>query len=117
MNKALTVTCASALFTALLTGSASNASAYAPCGTTASDRDGTSHPTATVTANIRTGSSTSCTAVGSLLRGHRANYYCYTVNFDSTYTWTYLRDVDTGKTGWVRDDLLPGGGSVVYCGF
>ncbi|MDQ1744054.1 MAG: hypothetical protein QOE23_2393 [Pseudonocardiales bacterium] len=116
MNKLLTVGCAAATFAVLLTGAASDATANAPCGTTAPDIDGSSYVSATSSAaNIRTGSSTSCTSIGSLLAGQRIDYYCYTRT--STYTWSYLRDVATGKVGWVRDDLLPGGGSLVYCGF
>lgn len=116
MNKLLTVGCAAATFAALLTGAASNATANAPCGKTASDIDHSSYVAATSSAaNIRTGSSTGCTSIGSLLAGQHIDYYCYTTT--STYTWSYLRDVDTGKVGWVRDDLLPGDGSYVYCGF
>ncbi|MFI9012065.1 SH3 domain-containing protein [Actinosynnema sp. NPDC053489] len=65
-------------------------------------------------ARIRTGSSTSCTPVGSLEPSHRLDYYCYTLGNDG-YTWTYLRDVTTGKRGWVRDDLLPNYGSSSHC--
>ena len=65
-------------------------------------------------ARIRTGSSTSCTAVGSIEPSHRLDYYCYT-NGDDGYTWTYLRDVTTGKRGWVRDHLLPNYGSGYHC--
>ena len=83
-----------------------------------SDKDGSSWPTATTdAANIRTGSSTGCTSVGYLLQGQKADYHCYTYNSTTDATWTFLRDVATGKTGWVRDDLLPGYGSTVYCGF
>lgn len=118
MNKALTVACATALFATLLTASASNASAYAPCGTTVADKDGSPWPAAvTSAANIRTGSDTACTSVGYLLQGQKADYHCYTVVYATGLSWTYLRDVATGKTGWVRDDLLPGNGSHVHCGF
>ncbi len=118
MNKALTAACTTVMFAALLTGAATSASAHAPCGTSVGDKDGSSWPTATTDgANIRTGSSTGCTSVGLLLQGQRADYHCYTVNSTSGNTWTFLRNVATGKTGWVRDDLLPGNGSYVYCGF
>lgn len=70
MNKLLTVGCATATFAALLTGAASNATANAPCGKTASDIDHSSYVAATSSAaNIRTGSSTGCTSIGSLLAG------------------------------------------------
>jgi uncharacterized protein YraI len=88
----------------------------AACGKTAPDLDGRAYVTATTSAaNIRTGSSTSCLSIGSLVAGQRIDYYCFT--HTSTYTWSYLRDIDTGKVGWVRDDLLPGDGSTFYCGF
>ena len=116
MNKALTMVSTTTLFAALLIGPTANASAYAPCGTTVADKDGSSWPTATTDGvNMRTGSDTSCTSVGLLLQGQRADYHCYTVN--RTYTWTFLRNVSTGQTGWVRDDFLPGYGSNVSCGF
>lgn len=86
----------------------------ASCGRTASDRDSrTGH--ATTAANIRSGSSTSCAALGAAQTGDTLNYYCYTVA--GNYTWTYLRDNRTGVKGWVRDDLLSGDGSLVSCGF
>lgn len=119
MNKALTAACATALFATLLTASASNASAHAPCGAKANDIDGSSYPTATFDAvNIRTGSSTGCTSVGLLLKGQKVDYYCYTIQHTGdNYSWTYLRDVPTGKIGWVRSDLLPDYGSHINCGF
>jgi hypothetical protein len=118
MNKLLTIGCAAATFAALVAGPTTNASAYAPCGTTVNDKDGSAWPKAvTSAAKIRTGSDINCTAVGSLLEGQRADYHCYSVDLSTGLSWTYLRDVATGKTGWVRDDLLPGNGSHVYCGF
>jgi len=47
------------------------------------------------------------------LPGHRADYYCYVRGEGGT--WTYLRNLTTGKRGWVQDDLLTGGGSSVLC--
>jgi hypothetical protein len=109
---------AAGTFVAVVSGLSGSASASAPCGKTASDIDHSAYPTSTASAlNIRTGSSTGCTSIGSLLQGQKADYYCYTVNSSSGYTWTYLRDVATGKVGWVRDDSLPNDGSLVYCGF
>lgn len=64
-------------------------------------------------AKIRTGPSTRCTPVGEGFRTQLADYYCYTGGEGGT--WTYLRDVSTGKKGWVRDDLLEGNGSYVHC--
>ncbi|MCS7483325.1 SH3 domain-containing protein [Umezawaea endophytica] len=65
-------------------------------------------------ARIRTGSSTSCTAVGSIEPSHRLDFYCYTLGNDG-YTWTYLRNTSTSRQGWVRDDLLPNYGSSYHC--
>lgn len=65
-------------------------------------------------ARIRTGSSTSCTSVGASEPSDRLDYYCWTLGSDRA-TWTYLRNVRTGKRGWTRDDLLPGGGSNYAC--
>ncbi|HEX8306517.1 MAG TPA: hypothetical protein VF612_16705 [Jatrophihabitans sp.] len=49
------------------------------------------------------------------MQGQKADYHCFT--YAGSYSWTYLRNNATGKLGWVRDDLLPGYGSSVYCGF
>jgi hypothetical protein len=95
---------------------ATSASAYASCGTTVSDKDGSAQGRYADGANERSGSSTSCVAKGIAYSTQTLNYYCYTVGNDG-YTWTYLRNVTTGVTGWVRDDLLSNGGSFVYCGF
>lgn len=73
-------------------------------------------------ANQRSGSSTSCTAVGALQPTDDALYFCFTVASDNT-TWTYNQNIRTGVRGWTRDDLLrpePGrsiGGSFTPCGF
>jgi len=101
---------------------ATEASAGAACGRApASDIDHSAYVTANVNTKIHTGSDIDCTAIGLLSAGDLADYYCYTVNQSSGYTWTYLRDVATGKKGWVRDDTLPlfngTRGSYAYCGF
>ncbi len=117
MNKLLTIAGAAAMFTAVLTSTASPASANAPCGKTGPDLDGRAYVTATTSgANMRSGSSTSCTILASLLAGHTIDYHCFTHANDG-YTWSYLRDATTGRYGWVRDDLLPNDGSTFYCGF
>ncbi len=88
----------------------------ASCGSSAPrDLDGSAYRTATTAANIRTGSNVNCTSIGETQSGDRLDYYCWTAN--SSFSWTYLRDVRTGKKGWVRDDLLPNAGSNVFCGF
>jgi hypothetical protein len=63
----------------------------------------------------RSGSSTSCAAVGVLEATDSAVYYCY--SSDGTHTWTYLLNKRTGVHGWVRDDLLKEDGSSKPCGF
>jgi hypothetical protein len=64
-------------------------------------------------ANQRSGSSTSCVALGVLQPTDDALYYCYTGASDGT--WTYLKNLRTGVRGWVRDDLLRDNGSYDPC--
>ncbi|MEV5439509.1 SH3 domain-containing protein [Streptomyces sp. NPDC052682] len=92
------------------------AAAHASCGTTAPDRDSSSWNRTADGANERSGSSTSCTIKGVAYNTHRLDYHCYTWGNDG-HSWTYLRNDSTGVTGWVRDDLLSDGGSLVHCGF
>ncbi|MEU4448599.1 SH3 domain-containing protein [Actinosynnema sp. NPDC050801] len=89
--------------------------AHASCGTTAPDKD--SSPwlaTARTAAKQRSGSSTSCAALGTVQTSDRLDYHCFTYGNDN-YTWTYLRNDRTDVAGWVRDDLLKDGGSGVRC--
>jgi hypothetical protein len=69
-------------------------------------------------AQQRSGSSTNCTALGTLQPTHDALYYCFTFGNDG-FTWTYNKNISlsNGATGWTRDDLLRGDGSFTYCGF
>jgi hypothetical protein len=90
---------------------------FAACGKTGPNltnkiTTNASYPNA---ANQRSGSSTSCVAVGALQPTDDALYYCYTAASDGT--WTYLKNVRTGVRGWVRDDLLRDNGSFDWCGF
>lgn len=119
MKKSIVLAMSATMLAGSMLGlTATNASAYASCGHAApADMDHSSYTTANVNVNIRTGSDINCTSVGILAAGTRADYYCYTLNPSSGHTWTYLRDVATGKKGWVRDDNLPDDGSFVYCGF
>jgi hypothetical protein len=66
-------------------------------------------------AKIRTGSSTGCTAVGQINPGEDATYFCFT--FAGNFSWTFLQDIQSGKRGWTRDDLLRDDGSFNFCGF
>jgi len=86
-------------------------------GRTPSDIDHRSYVTPLTAVQIRNGSSINCTAVGSAQASDDLDYYCWTSNSDGTHTWTFLRDVRTGVTGWVRDDNLRNNGSQVFCGF
>lgn len=91
--------------------------ANAPCGKNAPDKDaGSWGATAKTAANQRSGSSLSCGIDGVLQTSDRADYHCYTRQ-NAQYTWTFLRNVRTNVSGWVRDDLLEDGGSIEYCGF
>jgi hypothetical protein len=69
-------------------------------------------------ANQRSGSSTSCVALGVLQPTDDALYYCFTcVDAGCTESWTYNQNLRTGVRGWTRDDLLRGDGSFTSCGF
>jgi len=67
-------------------------------------------------ANQRSGSSTSCAALGVLQPTDDALYYCYTFANDG-FTWTYNKNLRTGVSGWTRDDLLDDSGSFHPCPF
>ncbi|HEX9999295.1 MAG TPA: hypothetical protein VGB74_02480 [Actinoplanes sp.] len=105
---------ATVLIAPIVTGSP--ALAHASCGTTVGDKDGSSWPTGADSARLRQGSSTGCESNGISYASNVLDYHCYTWGNDG-YSWTYVRNDTTGKQGWSRDDLLPGYGSTVYCGF
>ena len=65
------------------------------------------------TVTLRSGPSNSCIQTGQGLPDQLAQYLCYTPGDGGT--WTFLRKPSTGEQGWVRDDLLAGGGSQVPC--
>lgn len=71
----------------------------------------TNFPANTVT--LRSGPSNSCIQTGQGTHDQLAQYLCYTAGDGGM--WTFLRNVSTGDQGWVRDDLLEGGGSQVPC--
>jgi hypothetical protein len=91
---------------------------HAPCGTTGPNLENRVDADAPSggAANQRSGSSTGCTALGVLQPTDDALYHCWTLGNDG-FTWTYLRNQRTGVRGWVRDNLLDGNGSSVWCGF
>jgi hypothetical protein len=91
--------------------------ATARCGITGPNRDPSVGGFTGNNVRIHTGPSTHCTAVGEGSRGQRLDYYCYTGG-DGTggaATWTYLRDLSTGKNGWVNDAFLTNYGSFYHC--
>jgi hypothetical protein len=65
--------------------------------------------------NIRNGPATACATTGSGSKSHKLTYHCYKYNSADGYTWTHLKDITTGKSGWARDDLLKNGGSSYAC--
>jgi hypothetical protein len=65
------------------------------------------------TVTLRSGPSDSCIQTGQGMHDQLAQYLCYTPGDGGT--WTFLRNASTGEQGWVRDDLLAGGGSQVPC--
>lgn len=67
-------------------------------------------------AQQRSGSSTSCAALGVLQPTDDAIYFCWTHGNDG-FTWTYLQNIRTGVRGWTRDNLLDQNGAVSNCGF
>jgi hypothetical protein len=105
-----------AVAAALVGLGATNASANAACGSAAPpDLDHSAYVSPLTNVDIHTGSDVNCTSIGLLTTAQNADFYCYTINYSSGHTWTYLRDVATGKKGWVRDDFLPHDGSLVSC--
>jgi len=85
----------------------------ASCGYAATDND-TTVVASGGGANIRSGSSTSCTIYSQAGTGDQLDYHCYTLGNDG-YTWTYLRNITRGTNGWVRDNLLSDNGSYAPC--
>jgi hypothetical protein len=65
--------------------------------------------------NIRNGPSTACAKTATGYKTDKLTYHCYKYNEADGYTWTHLKDNTSGKSGWVRDDLLKNGGSGYYC--
>ncbi|MDN3357898.1 hypothetical protein [Actinomadura sp. DC4] len=104
--------------TGLVAGTAGTASASASCGRAApADIDASGWPRmpAGVSANERSGSSTGCGVRGWADNQDELDYHCFTSGENGT--WTYVRNNSDGSAGWVKDSLLPGYGSNLYCGF
>ncbi|MEI5519560.1 SH3 domain-containing protein [Streptomyces brasiliscabiei] len=98
-------------------GTAGPAASAAYCGRTVSDMDNRSWPrqTAGVSANQRSGSSADCGVTGYADNRNVLDYHCWTAGDGGS--WTYLRNDTDGTSGWVKDTLLPDGGSRIWCGF
>jgi hypothetical protein len=62
---------------------------------------------------IRTGPSTRCTPVGQGQTSHDVQLDCWKPGDGGR--WSHLYDFTTQKQGWVRNDLLKGGGANVRC--
>ena len=66
--------------------------------------------------NLRSGTSNNCQPpIATINPSDLLKYQCWTEGQDGT--WTYLQDGNTGKWGYVRNDLLTNGGSHVKCDF
>jgi hypothetical protein len=114
---ALLITGMLALGTSLVGTGSAQAVAWG-CGSGAPpDIDHGSYHTAITADNVflRNGPYTACTAVAGARTSDVLDYYCFTYNSYGN-TWTYLRDVTTGYTGWVNDGNLRDGGSIYNCG-
>lgn len=61
--------------------------------------------------NIRTGPSTSCTAVGEGQTNHSVTAHC----INSALTWVYLVDHTTGKKGWSSIQFVTWNGGLAFC--
>ena len=55
---------------------------------------------------LRTGPSLTCTVKGLGYPADAVVYRCWA--WGDSFSWTYLTDVSTGVTGWVRDDQITG---------
>lgn len=100
-------------------GAVPDAAIDVACGATFPDLDGQTVVMNASNVNIRTGPGTDCASRGQVPRGITLNYFCYAPGHDE-FTWTYLREIGgNGRTGWIRDDLLPNPdgtlGSLVRC--
>ncbi|MET8544322.1 SH3 domain-containing protein [Kitasatospora sp. NPDC004799] len=79
------------------------------------DPDGSNPKTITRSGvNVRQGPHTTCGSVGTLNPGDQVFYHCFTTT-QGDGTWTHLRKAGTTLNGWVKDTLLPDGGSNYPC--
>jgi hypothetical protein len=66
-------------------------------------------------ANIRSGPWIKCKVRGIAKDEHDLKYHCWKKIPQADFTWTHLKNLDTGVQGWVRDDLLKDGGANKKC--
>lgn len=63
---------------------------------------------------IHMGPYLACTRVGQGFPKHRIDVHCGVYNSKGV-PWVYVRDVSTGKNGWVRASALRGAGTIPNC--
>lgn len=68
-----------------------------------------------VVADVRVGSSTRCAIAGRSFPSEYLDYHCYALDINLKATWTYVVNVRTRVSGWIRDDMLNDGGSRIWC--
>ncbi|WP_406861424.1 SH3 domain-containing protein [Streptomyces sp. HUAS MG47] len=78
-----------------------------------STKDGRTGHTNTNYVNIRTGPTTDCTSVGQAQMSHNLRLDCYRSGEGGT--WSHVKDVTTGRSGWIKDSLLDGYGANRAC--
>jgi SH3-like domain-containing protein len=61
--------------------------------------------------NIRNGPDYGCPVIGQAYQYDPVRYYC------GYGGWTYLYDLYSGTTGWMRNEALHTSGGTPYCGF
>ena len=84
------------------------------CGVSEPDWDkSTWKEKARTAANQRSGTSTTCAALGVAQTSDVLDYHCFASGENGS--WTYLRNTRTNVQGWVKDSLLKDGGSVIRC--
>lgn len=91
------------------------AQAHYSCGQTRPPNlDGSAFVTATGSAGMWRGSSSSCGLNGVILGGDRLDYYCWTLGNDGS-TYTFVSAFEKGAAGWALDTEVPNNGSSVHC--
>ncbi len=63
--------------------------------------------------NTRQGPHLNCLSNGQGQNGQRVDFHCWSPGEGGT--WSYIVNLNTGVSGWVRDDFLSGFGSNRRC--